>query len=183
MVYTPDLKRKTFHYSLNVPTAAPNIGLAVGPFEIHVDPHMNELTHFCLPHLLPLLKFTSKWLHECFEFYESTLSTRYPYTCYKQVFVDESYEEMSCYASLSILNTNLLLSSAIIDQVYITRKKMAETIGKKKHAFLGRIHLSRPQVPDQINYLCNFIKLLLHTKIIVLFFLYSLPILWFFYNH
>ena len=134
MVYTPDLKRKTFHYSLNVPTAAPNIGLAVGPFEIHVDPHMNELTHFCLPHLLPLLKFTSKWLHECFEFYESTLSTRYPYTCYKQVFVDESYEEMSCYASLSILNTNLLLSSAIIDQVYITRKKMAETIGKKKHA-------------------------------------------------
>ena len=25
-VYTPDLKRKTFHYVLNVPTAAPNIG-------------------------------------------------------------------------------------------------------------------------------------------------------------
>ena len=35
-VYTPDLKRKTFHYVLSVPTAAPNIALAVGPFEIYV---------------------------------------------------------------------------------------------------------------------------------------------------
>lgn len=29
-VYTPDLKKKTFHYMLTVPTAAPNIALAVG---------------------------------------------------------------------------------------------------------------------------------------------------------
>ena len=128
VVYTPDLKRKTFHYSLNVPTSATNIGLAVGPFEILVDPHMNEVTHWCLPHLMPLLKFTSKWLHECFEYYESVLRTRFPYSCYKQVFVDEAFNELGSYASMSILNTNMLLSSAIIDQVYITRKLMAETI-------------------------------------------------------
>ena len=72
VVYTPDLKRKTFHYALNVPTAATNIGLAVGPFEIHVDPHMNEITHFCLPHLLPLLKFTSKFLHGRINTYTKT---------------------------------------------------------------------------------------------------------------
>ena len=30
VVYTQDLRRKTFHYVLPVPTAAPNIGLAVG---------------------------------------------------------------------------------------------------------------------------------------------------------
>ena len=35
-VYTPDLKRKTFHYVLSVPTAAPNIALAVGPFVVYV---------------------------------------------------------------------------------------------------------------------------------------------------
>ena len=109
-------------FSLNIPTAAPNIGLAVGPFEIYVDPNMHEVTHFCLPHLLPLLKFTSKWLHECIVFFESNLRTRFPYSCYKQVFVDECYSEFTSYASMSILNTSLLTSSAIIDQVYITRK-------------------------------------------------------------
>ncbi len=117
VVYTPDLKRKTFHYALGVPTAAPNIGLAVGAFEIYPDPTNPLITHFCLPHLLPLLKFTSKWLQECFEFFERTLSSKYPYTCYKQVFVDECYNEFTSYSSMSILNTNLLLSSAIIDQV------------------------------------------------------------------
>lgn len=49
-------KNKTYHYVLSSPVCAPNISLAVGPFEIYVDPHMNEVTHFCLPHLLPLLK-------------------------------------------------------------------------------------------------------------------------------
>lgn len=56
VVYTPDMRRKTFHYALNIPTCAPNISLAVGPFEIYVDPFMHEVTHFCLPKLLPLLK-------------------------------------------------------------------------------------------------------------------------------
>ena len=35
-VYTPDLKRKTYHYVLSIPTAAPNIALAVGPFVVYV---------------------------------------------------------------------------------------------------------------------------------------------------
>ena len=34
VVYTQDLRRKTFHYVLSMPTAAPNIGLAVGYFQI-----------------------------------------------------------------------------------------------------------------------------------------------------
>ena len=29
-VYTPDLRKKTYHYYLSSPTAAPNIALAVG---------------------------------------------------------------------------------------------------------------------------------------------------------
>jgi len=30
VVYTPDMRRKTFHYVLNTPACAPNIALAVG---------------------------------------------------------------------------------------------------------------------------------------------------------
>lgn len=63
--------------------------LFYSPFEIYVDPYMHEVTHFCLPQLLDLLKHTARYMHEAFEFYEETLVTRYPYTCYKQVFVDE----------------------------------------------------------------------------------------------
>ena len=105
-------------------SAAPNIGLSVGPFEIYPDPNMPDVTHFCLPHLLPLLKFTTKWLEECFKFFEGRLKAKYPYSCYKQVFVDESYYPFASYASMSILNTNYLTSSAIIDQV--NKKKMQQ---------------------------------------------------------
>ncbi len=91
-VYSHDMKWKTFHYVINTPTsgkndfsvtilsllsryfyiniAACNIALAVGPFEIYVDPFMHEVTHFCLPHLLPMLKATTRWLKDAFEFFE-----------------------------------------------------------------------------------------------------------------
>lgn len=42
-VYTHDMRKKAFHYVLTIPTAAPNISLAVGPFEIMVDPYMHEV--------------------------------------------------------------------------------------------------------------------------------------------
>ena len=61
--------------------------------------------------------YTTKWLEECFKFFEGRLKAKYPYSCYKQVFVDESYYPFASYASMSILNTNYLTSSAIIDQV------------------------------------------------------------------
>nr|XP_018909078.1 PREDICTED: transcription initiation factor TFIID subunit 2 isoform X1 [Bemisia tabaci] len=131
VVYTPDMRRKTFHYSLSIPACAPNIALAVGPFEIFVDPYMHEVTHFCLPQLLPLLKVSARYMHEAFEFYEETLANRYPYSCYKQVFVDETTVDVSAYATMSILSTNLLHSSAIIDQTYITRKNMALAVAEQ----------------------------------------------------
>ena len=42
-IYTHDMRKKTFSYVLPIPTAAPNISLAVGPFEILVDPYMHEV--------------------------------------------------------------------------------------------------------------------------------------------
>ncbi|KAL5016218.1 hypothetical protein ScPMuIL_005807 [Solemya velum] len=131
VVYTPNKKMKTFHYFLPIPTAAPNIALAVGPFEILVDPYMHEVTHFCLPHLSGILKHTSGYIHEAFEFYEELMSIRYPYSCYKQVFVDESYVEMASYATMTIYSTNLLHSSRVIDQTFVTRRLMATAVAQQ----------------------------------------------------
>lgn len=131
VVYTPDLRRKTYHYTLNTPVCAPNIALAVGPFEIYVDPHMHEVTHFCLPQLMPLLKNSVRYMHEAFEFYEETLSTRYPFSCYKQVFVDEVDTDCYAYSTMSILSTHLLHSIAIIDQTYHTRTVMSKAIAEQ----------------------------------------------------
>ncbi|XP_041045460.1 transcription initiation factor TFIID subunit 2 isoform X5 [Carcharodon carcharias] len=130
-VYTHDMRKKTFHYMLTIPTAAPNISLAVGPFEILVDPYMHEVTHFCLPQLLPLLKHTTSFLHEIFEFYEEILTCRYPYAYYKTVFVDEAYVEVASYASMSILSTNLLHSAMIIDQTPLTRRCLAQALAQQ----------------------------------------------------
>ncbi|PVD22834.1 hypothetical protein C0Q70_16090 [Pomacea canaliculata] len=98
------------------------------PFETLVDPNMHEVTHFCLPHLMSVLKHTTSYLHQSFEFYEELMSSRYPYGCYKQVFVDESYVDGAAYATMSILSTNLLHSARIIDQTLITRRIMARLI-------------------------------------------------------
>lgn len=131
VVYTPDLSRKTYHYTLNTPVSAPNIALAVGPFEIYVDPNMHEVTHFCLPQLMPLLKNSVRYMHEAFEFYEETLSTHYPFSCYKQVFVDEIDNDCYAYSTMSILSTHLLHSIAIIDQTYHTRTVMSKAIAEQ----------------------------------------------------
>lgn len=131
VIYTPDHRRKTFHYLVNTPACAPNIALAIGPFETYVDPFMNEVTHYCLPNLLQILKNTVRYLHEAFEFYEETLSTRYPYPCYKQVFVDETEDDATAYTTISILSTHLLHSIAIIDQTYISRKAMAQAVAEQ----------------------------------------------------
>ena len=55
---------KTFKYNLTVPTSAPNIGLAIGPFDIHVDRAMPEMTHFCLHGLQKELKTTTAMTYQ-----------------------------------------------------------------------------------------------------------------------
>lgn len=132
VVMTPDRRCKTFHYVLNTPICAPNIALAVGPFEIYVDPHMHEVTHFCLPNLLPLLKNTVRYVHEAFEFFEEVLASRFPFSCYKQVFVDElEGGQAHAYATMTILSTHLLHSIAIIDQTIKSRKIMSKAIAEQ----------------------------------------------------
>ncbi|XP_055702172.1 transcription initiation factor TFIID subunit 2 [Phlebotomus papatasi] len=157
VVMTPDLRQKTFHYVVSTPVCAPNIALAVGPFEIYVDPHMHEVTHFCLPQLMPLLKNSVRYIHEAFEFYEETLSTRYPFSCYKQVFVDELQVDVSAYSTMSILSTHLLHSIAIIDQTFVTRTIMSKAIAEQFFGcFISMQHWSDTWLAKGIaEYLCG----------------------------
>ncbi|XP_059158232.1 transcription initiation factor TFIID subunit 2-like [Physella acuta] len=129
--FTEDMLEKTYHYFLSTPVAAPNIALAVGPFEILVDPKMHEVTHFCLPKLMPVLKHTTSYIHQAFEFYEELMSSRYPYSYYKQVFVDQAYCEVATYSTMSILSTNLLHPPNIIDQTMASRQLMATAVAQQ----------------------------------------------------
>ncbi|BFZ20925.1 hypothetical protein BsWGS_23965 [Bradybaena similaris] len=129
--YTEDMTEKTYHYFLSSPVAAPNIALAVGAFEILVDPKMHEVTHFCPPKLLPVLKHTTGYIHQAFEFYEELMSSRYPYSYYKQVFVDEAYIEVATYSTMSILSVNLLHPPNIIDQTMASRQLMATAVAQQ----------------------------------------------------
>lgn len=118
---------------------------------------MHEVTHFCLPQLLPLLKVATRYMHEAFEFYEETLSNRYPFSCYKQVFVDGTEEDYKAYSTMSILNTNLLHSAAIIDQAYATRKIMSQAIAEQFFGcFISMQNWSDMWLPKAISqYLCG----------------------------
>jgi transcription initiation factor TFIID subunit 2 len=126
-----DGKKKTFHYTLNVPTAAPCIAFVIGSFEVYPDPVMQEVTHFCLPGLLPILKNTVQFVHEVFGFFEELLSTRFPHSSYKLVFVDQTYQDTSSYSTLTICNTNLLHSNRVIDQVTVTRRLLTRAIAQQ----------------------------------------------------
>ena len=47
------------------------------PFEVYVDANMHEVTHFCLPHLMPVLKHTVSQLHEVIKRYSTNISWRF----------------------------------------------------------------------------------------------------------
>lgn len=40
---------------------------------------------------------------QIFEYFEDLLATRFPYTCFKSVYVHEAAEEMMSYASMCVL--------------------------------------------------------------------------------
>ena len=124
-VSTPDRRRHTFHYELNVPTAAPNICLVIGIFEIVVDPRRHENTHFCTPELSSLLRHSTANTHVIFEFLEELLGFSFPFTCYKQVFVAEAYAEVCAYSTVSVFNSSLLHYQTILDQTPDTMRKIA----------------------------------------------------------
>lgn len=103
---SPDRKKKTYKYELNIPTSAPNIGFVAGQFEVYVDPQSVssncQIKNYHLTGLKKLAQATCSFLNDCAEFYEDFLTFKYPYSNYKQVFVDQAYEPHQSYATLSI---------------------------------------------------------------------------------
>lgn len=127
----PDTGKKRFTFNLQIPTSAPNIGLAIGPFIPVVHPNMHEILHFSFPVFKPLLLDTCGYTHRIFEYYEELLNARYPYTNYKMVFVDNLDSSYVSYATMSIFSINLLHSKHVIEQAYSTRKVLASAIAEQ----------------------------------------------------
>uniref|UniRef100_A0A914HZA3 Transcription initiation factor TFIID 150 kDa subunit n=1 Tax=Globodera rostochiensis TaxID=31243 RepID=A0A914HZA3_GLORO len=117
---------KTFCYQLLVPTSAANIGFAIGDFQMHVQPEMPEIISFVIPELLPLLKHTI-----------------FPYSTYWQIFVDQTPDEVTSFAGLSIFSLRVLYHKKILDMVQNTRKLLATAIaqqffGESRGVFVDR---------------------------------------------
>ncbi|CAB4032919.1 TBP-associated factor 2, partial, partial [Paramuricea clavata] len=69
------------------------------------------------------------------------MSCHFPYSNYKQVFVDYSFEETSAYATLAICSTNLLHSSRMIDQTFHTRKTLALALARQFFGCYLSLHM------------------------------------------
>ena len=115
-VLSEDSKTKTYRYKLLVPTSAPNIGLAIGSFDIHVDRAMPEMTHFSIAGLVDSLVFSTNTTYQVIEYFEDLLSARFPYALYKQVFVERLPDKFKSYSSMTLYDTNLLYNERVLDQ-------------------------------------------------------------------
>ncbi|VDN57339.1 unnamed protein product [Dracunculus medinensis] len=131
-VYTPDKLQTIFCHQLLIPTSAMNIGFAVGHFTPYVQPDLAEVASFALPSLLPLVKHTVAPVDRAFEFFEELLSCRFPYSSYKQVFVDQvAAEQIISYTSLTIASVNILYHKKILDMVQETRILLAGALAQQ----------------------------------------------------
>ena len=122
---------KKFHYFLSHPTSAPNIGLVIGKFESLIDENIAEVSYYCEPELVSLLKPSTSFLHEVFEFYEELLGSHFPCQTHKIVFVYDLHEEAFSYSTLSIVNLTYLHSKSIIEQTISTRRLLANLVAKQ----------------------------------------------------
>ncbi|VDD94445.1 unnamed protein product [Enterobius vermicularis] len=129
--YSVDMREVTYHYQLLIPTSAVNIGFAVGHFVPHVHPEMSEITAFALPSLSPLVKYTTSTVDRVFEFFEELLSCRFPFSSYKQVFVDQVAEEINSFSGLTILSVTVLYHKKILDCVQETRQLLAQAVAEQ----------------------------------------------------
>lgn len=134
-ISSPDRKTKTYRYELNIPTSAPNIGFVAGPFETWMDPTSVDsscpIRNYYFKGLEKSVEASCTFLSECTDFYEELLTFKYPYSSYKQVFIDQAYEPVQNYATLAICCTNLLHSKHIIDQVFTTRSVLSGALASQ----------------------------------------------------
>ncbi|PAA74224.1 hypothetical protein BOX15_Mlig007954g1, partial [Macrostomum lignano] len=153
-VYTQDLQSKTYRYFLAQPTCAPNIGFAIGAFELETGPPLSGATasYFCPPPLVSLMKHTVSRLPDCLAFYESLLGVRLPYGSLKLVFVDQAYETVQSYASVILASVSLLHSARIVDQAIESRRALALALAQQFFGcYIGMQTFSDAWLPQGIS--------------------------------
>ena len=123
-----ETKRKIFKYQINIPTSAPNIGLAVGTFEVYPDPVNRQATYFYLPGTFHVVEHTVSFLQRVYDYLHDLLNLSLPYSMYKIVFVSDCVPNCLSYSSLSICSVDLLHPREIIDQAIETRKIFIQAI-------------------------------------------------------
>ncbi|KAI9488830.1 hypothetical protein BDB00DRAFT_25073 [Zychaea mexicana] len=169
VILPEDSLKKIVHYSLSVPTSAPYIGFAIGPFEmIKLTPAqlqeelltadlddeqqqclmaeidmMCNIFAFALPGHLDDLNMTCSFIMHAMHFYNNDYSS-YPFTDYKIVFVEDAWCDTATSASLTVCSSHLLHSPDIIDQTYHTRWALSVALAKQ---WFG-VHISPKAWPD-----------------------------------
>ncbi|OZJ04517.1 hypothetical protein BZG36_02242 [Bifiguratus adelaidae] len=143
------LDKKIVHYLLTVPTAAPYISFAVGPFEVvkfsptslswfnnvreDAEMDIKEKTFniaslpsvyaFALPGAREEITESCQFIMRALAFFSQEYGS-YPYSDYKMVFIEDAWSPMMSSASLALCSTTFLHSADIIDQVYETRREL-----------------------------------------------------------
>ncbi|RUS23026.1 hypothetical protein BC937DRAFT_93382, partial [Endogone sp. FLAS-F59071] len=160
--------KKIVHYILPVPTPAPYIAFAIGPFEAvkfsasvsetsqgleavgeSKEKPLNEISMqpdiigFCLPGRTEELRNSAEFLTKALQFYSQECES-YPFTDYKVVFVEDAWCPAMSSASLAICSTHLLYPPDVIDQAYETRRTLSLALATQ---WLG-IHIVPKVWPD-----------------------------------
>ncbi|KAI8096760.1 uncharacterized protein BX664DRAFT_65711 [Halteromyces radiatus] len=157
VIHPKDPSKKIVHYNLSVPTAAPFIGFAIGPFEmIKLSPSqlqeevlnaaeldesqqqslmaeinmMSNIYAFALPGFREELNISCSFLMHAMHFYAQEYGS-YPFSDFKLVFIDDAWCDTASSASLAICSSRLLHDADIIDQTYHTRHALSLALARQ----------------------------------------------------
>ncbi|KAI9315007.1 hypothetical protein BX666DRAFT_1965766 [Dichotomocladium elegans] len=186
VLHPTDPTKKIVRYSLPIPTAAPYIGFAVGPFEmIKLTPSqlqeelltnadldenqqqcliaeinmMGNIYAFALPGHKDDLNVTCSFLMHAMHFYGQEYGS-YPFTDFKIAFVEDAWSDTTTTASLSICSSHLLRSPDIIDQAYSSCQILSLALARQ---WFG-VNISQRAWPD-IWLICGLAGLMASTFI------------------
>ncbi|KAJ3677402.1 hypothetical protein LUZ60_003126 [Juncus effusus] len=128
-----DPPKKTFVYELNTPITAQHISLVVAPLEVQPDDENNLISHFCLSPYLSKLQNTISFFHTVYSCYEEYLGVKFPFGCYKQIFLPSEIliSSASFGASICVFSSDLLYDERVLDQIINTRIKLAYAFAKQ----------------------------------------------------
>ncbi|KAF7727505.1 hypothetical protein EC973_007483 [Apophysomyces ossiformis] len=162
ILHPTDASKKIVHYSLSVPTSAPFIAFAIGPFEMiklspsqlqeevlsatDLDENQQQSLMAEINMMSNIYAFALPGMEEdlsAMHFYAQEYGS-YPFSDFKLVFVEDAWNDSTASASLAICSSALLHPPEIIDQTYSTRRILSLALAKQ---WFG-IHIIQKSWPD-----------------------------------